>query len=169
MKAHLSYVSFLILVLTTITSEARTLTVYPTNNPPVSLTLQDLSGQKHKLENYKGEVVLVNFWGTWCPPCVEELPSLQSLESELKSLGFTVLAVNVNQTHTSVNRFLKGLQIDLTVLMDTSAKAAKAWGVDYYPTSFLIDKKGNVRFYIVGAVDWEQDEVIDPIRNLLRE
>ncbi len=53
--------------------------------------------------------------------------------------------------------------------MDTSAKAAKAWGVDYYPTSFLIDKKGNVRFYIVGAVDWEQDEVIDPIRNLLRE
>ncbi len=105
MKAHLSYVSFLILVLTTITSEARTLTVYPTNNPPVSLTLQDLSGQKHKLENYKGEVVLVNFWGTWCPPCVEELPSLQSLESELKSLGFTVLAVNVNQTHTSVNRF----------------------------------------------------------------
>lgn len=169
MKALLSYVSLLILIFTTITSEARTFAAYPSVNPPVSLSLQDLKGHKQKLKNYKGEVVLVNFWGSWCPPCVEEMPSLQRLESGLKSLGFTVLAVNVNQTRTSVNRFLKGLQIDLTVLMDTSAKAAKAWGVDYYPTSFLVDKKGDIRFYVIGAVDWEREEVVEQIRKLLRE
>ena len=169
MKAHLSYVSLLLLVFTTITSEARTLTDYPSNNPPASLSLQDLNGHTHKLKNYKGEVVLINFWGSWCPPCVEELPSLQRLENKLKYLGFTVLAVNVNQTRTSVSRFLKGLQIDLTVLMDTSVKAAKAWGVDYYPTSFMVDKKGDIRFYVVGPIDWEQEEVVAQIRKLLNE
>ena len=151
------------------TCNARSLEVYSSVNPPPPLTVRDLSGQSHTLEQYIGKVVLINFWGTWCPPCVEELPALQRLERKYKDSDFIILAVSVNQPRSSVQRFLNGMQLDLTVLMDSSAKVAESWAVDYYPTSFVIDRKGLARFYIVGAVDWEQAEVIEPLERLIKE
>lgn len=156
-------------LLSAMTSESRSLEVYPSTVTPPPFVLKDLSGQKHSLKQYKGRVVLVNFWGTWCPACIEELPSLQRLERQYTEKGLTVLAVNVNQTHTSVKRFLNGMGLDLTVLMDTSAITAKSWSVDYYPSSFVIDKQGLVRFFIIGAVDWEKAEVIESIDKLIKE
>lgn len=156
-------------LLSSLTSESRSLEIYPSTVAPPSLVLKDLSGQKHSLYQYKGKVVLVNFWGTWCPVCIEELPSIQRLERKYRDHGLTVLAVNVNQTHTSVKRFMKSQNLDLTVLMDTSAKTAKYWSVEYYPASFVIDRQGMVRLFTIGAVDWEKAEVIESIDKLIKE
>ena len=142
---------------------------FPANKPTPPLHLKYLSGRFQSLDDYRGKVILVNFWGSWCSSCIEEMPSLQRLEQKFKHSEFIVLAVNVNQTHTSVQRFLQRVALDLTVLMDTSAKTANNWKVDFYPTSFVIDQSGKLRFFVIGKLDWDQAKIFDAINSLILE
>ena len=132
-----------------------------------TLDLPDLKGQQHTLEDYRGQVVLVNFWATWCAPCLIEMPGMQRLLSAMKGRPFTILAVNVKETKTTVWRFMNLLKVNFPALLDSDGAATEAWDVKIYPTSFLIDSEGNIRYTAYGMIDWDSDETRQIIEQLL--
>ncbi len=138
-------------------------------NPP-PLALQDMQGKSQKLADYRGQVVLVNFWASWCPPCVHEMPSMQRLANKLDPEEFTILAVNMAEDKATINDFLQTrINVQFPVLLDHDGTALKQWGVFAFPTSFVIDKKGNIRYALFGSVEWDSQEILDIFATLLQE
>jgi thiol-disulfide isomerase/thioredoxin len=134
--------------------------------PP--LALNDLAGRPHALADYRGKVVLVNFWATWCEPCRDEMPSLQRLKERLAGRPFAVLAVNFGESEARVSEFVKRAAVDFTVLLDPSQEAPRPWRVRVLPASFLVGGDGRVRYSVIGEVDWTSEEAVDTIRRLLQ-
>ena len=138
-------------------------------NPP-ALRLSDLKDNIVDLKDLKGKVVLVNFWASWCPPCVHEMPSMQRLQNRLFSKGFTILGVNMAEDKKTVQQFLDTkVDVQFPILFDKDGAALKSWGVFAFPTSYLIDKKGKIRYAIFGGVDWEQASIVQKIEQLIIE
>ena len=131
------------------------------------LALKDLAGNTVSLAELKGKVVLVNFWATWCAPCIHEMPSMQALRDKLGASGFDVLAVNYQEGAPRINDFLKKRPLKLTIIRDTDGKARTAWGVKVFPTSFIVDAEGRIRYSVLGDVDWTSPKVESQIRELL--
>ena len=133
--------------------------------PP--LALKDLSGNAVNLSDLKGKVVLVNFWATWCAPCIEEMPSMQKLRDKIGISGFEVLAVNYQEGTARIYDFLKKRPLKLTIIRDSDGAAKTAWGVKVFPTSFIIGPDGRVRYSVIGDVDWTSTRIESQIRDLL--
>jgi len=136
-------------------------------SPTPGLELQELDGRGHRLTDYGGKVVLVNFWATWCVPCRDEMPSIQRLKEKLAGKPFEVLAVNLDEPEARVRKFLTQMKVDFTVLLDPEKKVAKAWGARILPVSFVIGPDGAIRYSLVGELDWAQDHVVGRIAELL--
>ena len=129
-----------------------------------------MNNKEVNLNRLKGKVVLVNFWASWCPPCVHEMPSMQHLQNRLFAKGFTILGVNMAEDVKTVRHFLKTkVAVDFPILFDIDGAALKDWGVFAFPTSYVIDKKGKIRYAIYGGVDWETQDIINKITLLLNE
>ncbi len=133
--------------------------------PP--LALKDPAGKAHDLADYRGKVVLVNFWATWCPPCREELPSMQALHEQFAGKGFEVLAVNLMESEEKITAFRESELIDLPVLMDRDGAAAKRWKVRMLPISFIIDRQGAIRYQLLGEANWTGPDVAPVIERLI--
>ncbi|MGH8701710.1 MAG: TlpA family protein disulfide reductase [Burkholderiales bacterium] len=133
------------------------------------LELRDLDGRAHRLAEYRGKVVLVNFWATWCAPCRDEMPSIQRLKEKLAGKPFVVLAVNLDEPEARVRKFLSQMKVDFTVLLDPEKKAAKAWDARILPVSFVIGPDGRIHYSLVGDLDWGDDRVVSRISELLPE
>jgi thiol-disulfide isomerase/thioredoxin len=133
--------------------------------PP--LALRDLAGREHKLADYKGRVVVLNFWATWCDPCREEMPSMQRLQDKLAGRSFTILAVDYGEGAPRIHDFLKKVPVHFTVLLDRDTTAATAWKVKVLPTTLVIDAEQKVRFVAVGDIGWDSPQVESEIRKLL--
>jgi peroxiredoxin len=131
------------------------------------LELADDDGKVHRLESYRGRVLVVNFWASWCTPCVRELPSLNRLRKEFADQPFEILGVNVAEPPNRLKRFFKRQPIDFPVLYDRESEAFYAWEVKGLPTSFVIDRDGKVRYLVKGAIEWDSEETIDIIGSLL--
>jgi thiol-disulfide isomerase/thioredoxin len=142
---------------------------YPEVGPTPLLALKDLGGNPHRLDDYRGQVVLLNFWATWCPPCLIEMPSMQRLKQALAETPFSILAVNSKESKGKVWRFQRMLDVHFAVLLDTTGQAAEDWYVAVYPTSYLIDGTGRIRYMAYGALDWDSKEVIELIKELSNE
>ena len=123
--------------------------------PP--LALQDLAGKPHRIEDYRGKVVLVNFWATWCEPCREEMPSMNRLRASLAGQPFAVLAVNLAESEARIRRFMEQVPLEFTVLMDRDSATARAWKARVLPISFLVGPDGRIRYSVVGEIDWTQE------------
>lgn len=122
------------------------------------------------LKKLKGKVVLVNFWASWCPPCVHEMPSMQRLQNRFFAKGFTILGVNMAEDQKTVRHFLKTkVNVQFPILFDSEGAALKRWGVFAFPTSYIIGKKGQIRYAIFGGVDWEKESIVNKISRLLNE
>jgi thiol-disulfide isomerase/thioredoxin len=119
------------------------------------------------LADYQGQVVLVNFWATWCEPCLEEMPSLQRLAARLAGQPFALLAVNYGESPAKVQAFLERLPAPLPVLLDRDLQAARAWRVRILPASFLVGRDGRVRASVIGELDWASPEAIRAVQGLL--
>ena len=132
-----------------------------------SLALQDLEGRRHTLAGYRGSVVLVNFWATWCEPCRREMPSIQRLKEKLSDQPFIVLAVNVDEPEARVRKFLKSAGVDLPILLDPNKKVTHEWRARMLPVTYIIGRDGRVRYRLVGDLDWSSDTVIGVISQLL--
>jgi len=112
------------------------------------------------LHDLKGKVVVLNFWATWCPPCVEEMPSLVQMQSRLHDNGVTVLAVSVDVDENAYKKFLKDHDVDLLSVRDPNQKANSVYGTFKFPETYIIDRQGVVRRKFIGAVNWTQPEIV---------
>lgn len=135
---------------------------------PAPMVLADMAGREVDLSSFKGEVVLVNFWATWCEPCREEMPSLQRLQQKLGGKGLRVLAVNVGEGAPRIRQFLERTPVALTILRDADSEAMKAWRVRMLPASFLVDRRGMLRYQIVGEADYDDAAQQAPVLELLK-
>lgn len=135
--------------------------------PTPPLALKDIDGKARKLEDYRGKVVMVQFWATYCTPCLKEMPSMLRLEKKLAGKPFAILAVNMGEDEKEVRSFLAKLKVDFTVLMDTDGNALGAWKVFVAPSSFLIDPQGKVRYTVQGGVEWDDAEYVKAIGEML--
>jgi thiol-disulfide isomerase/thioredoxin len=144
--------------------------VPPGDNPPAAdFSLPDLRDKLHTLEDYRGKVVLVNFWASWCPSCIYEMPALKHLRESLGDKGFEVLAINVGEAKYRVWKYVKLINFDAPVLLDPRKILFHDWKLSVLPTSFLIDRSGHIRYRVVAAPDWNSDATMAIIRNLLQE
>jgi thiol-disulfide isomerase/thioredoxin len=126
-----------------------------------------MDGRVHKLAEYRGKALVVNFWATWCAPCRDELPSLERLRDALHGKPFEVLAVNVNEGESRVKRFLNEVPLRLPVLLDRDGEAQRAWKVRGLPATFLLDREGVIRFWYLGELDWAQPAILRTVESLL--
>jgi thiol-disulfide isomerase/thioredoxin len=149
------------------TGSAGELQPYEEQSQAPALDLSDLAGRQHNLDSYRGQVVLVNFWASWCPPCLMEMPSMQRLATALRDRPFRLLAVNVRESRAKAWKFTKLLKVTFTTLLDSTGEAAEAWDVQIYPTSYLIDADGRIRYVAYGPVDWDSDDIIQRIEALM--
>jgi cytochrome c biogenesis protein CcmG/thiol:disulfide interchange protein DsbE len=113
------------------------------------------------LSQLKGQVVILNFWATYCAPCVEEVPSLVQMQQRMKAKGVTVLAVSIDADEDNYRRFLKEYNVNLLSVRDPDQKSNSLYGTSKIPETYVIDRNGVVRRKFIGAVDWNEPEVVD--------
>ena len=133
------------------------------------LSLLDMKDNQHNLKSYQGKVVLLNFWASWCPPCVHEIPSMVRLKNIMKGKPFEILAVNLGEEQAEIVSFLNRNKVNFPVLRDPKGRAVKDWRVFAYPSTYLIDKKGRIRSAKFGGYDWDSPLAKEKINSWLVE
>jgi len=134
--------------------------------PP--LELSDMKGARHRLADYRGKVVLVNFWATWCVPCRDEMPSIERLRASLDSRRFAVLAVNLAEPESRIQKFLDAVPLGFPVLLDRDAKIARAWQAKLLPATYIVGPDGSIRYRHLGELDWSKPEIRAQIARLMK-
>ena len=129
--------------------------------------LAELGGDARALSAFSGQLVLLNFWATWCPPCVEEMPSLQNLHDALEEDAFSVVAVNVQEDDATVEEFVHRLELEFPVLLDRNGTTTRRYAVRGLPTSYLIGPDGRVLAAKAGFHLWDQPGFADGFRRIL--
>jgi peroxiredoxin len=132
-------------------------------------TLKSLTNTNIKLSEQTGNVVLLNFWASWCGPCRKEMPLLNDLHNKYKALGFSVIGVNVEQDSSMAKSFISSYPVDFPILLDVSNKASKLYGVSAMPTTVIIDRNGMVRHLHKGYQAGDENAYKKMVRKLLRE
>ncbi|MGH1430806.1 MAG: TlpA family protein disulfide reductase [Neptuniibacter sp.] len=130
-----------------------------------SLSLVDVEEQPISLESFKGKVILLNFWATWCPPCIKEMPSMERLRNQLTGKPFEVVAINVGESPTTVSSFMLELDTELTfpILLDQDAKSFGQLGLRGLPMTLILDHEGNIIEKVLGGRDWDDKKSVDLI------
>ena len=130
--------------------------------------LDDLQGRTHRLADYRGKVVLVNFWATWCEPCRAEMPSLDRLRNSLKGKPFEVLAINLAEPLSRIEKFTAAVPVDFPLLRDRDGTVGKSWRARLLPASFLIGRDGRIRYVAYGELDWTSAPARARVNELLQ-
>jgi cytochrome c biogenesis protein CcmG, thiol:disulfide interchange protein DsbE len=123
-------------------------------------TVQD-SQNKVTLSQLRGQVVVLNFWATWCPPCVEEMPSLVEMQRRMKAKSITVVAVSVDVDENAYKQFLKDHNVNLLTVRDPNQKSSGLYGTFKFPETYVIDRNGVMRRKFIGAVDWTEPNITE--------
>jgi thiol-disulfide isomerase/thioredoxin len=139
--------------------------------PAPALKLKALDGKPYDLAQFRGKVVLINFWATWCPPCRREMPSMERLSQALKGEAFSVLAVDVGEDDDTIGTFTSQLDTTLTfpILLDTHSRTMQAWKVAGLPTTFLVDSQGRIVASAIGGREFDHPEIVKTVGGLLRK
>ena len=137
--------------------------------PAPAFSLPARGGSTIDLSQYKGQVVMINFWASWCVPCRQEMPLLDNIYKKYKPLGFTLLSVNVEPEQKDAENFLKQTPVSFPVVFDAKSKVSGLYNVQGMPTTVFIDRKGNVRLMHVSYKTGDENLYMDQIRSLLRE
>ncbi len=137
--------------------------------PAPDFTLKSNQDANLRLSEYRGQVVLLNFWASWCGPCRQEMPLLDDIHEKYSPLGFTVLGVNVDKDISLANETLEDIPVDFPVLYDPTGKVSEAYDVTAMPTTVIIDRDGNMRFLHRGYKPGYEDDYIAQVKKLIRE
>ena len=156
----------LLLTLTGGTHAAGTLTPITGNVPAPDFSLQDTDGKTHRLSDYRGKPVIINFWATWCPPCREELPSMNRAWHLLKQEGIAMLAINVGEDEDTIFVFSADYPTDFSILMDKSGEVIEQWPVKGLPTTYVIAPDGTIAYRAIGSREWDDKALLDMVRAL---
>ncbi len=128
--------------------------------------LLDLEGNTHRMSDYRGRVVVVNFWATWCPPCREEMPSMQRAYEELRKDGIEILAINIGEDEDTIFGFTANFPVEFPLLLDLDSKTIQRWPVKGLPTTFVVDPDGRLAYRAIGGRAWDAPEIVSLIRAL---
>jgi peroxiredoxin len=145
---------------------------FPVSRPAETIAapdieLSDLAGRPGRLRDYRGRVVLLNFWATWCAPCREEMPALQALAQELGPHGLTVVGVNAREPRAKVEAFIQEHGLRFPMLLDSDGRAGQAYQVFALPATFVVDRRGTLVGTILGSRDWMGPDARAYLRQLL--
>lgn len=141
-----------------------------TGEPLPNFVLADMQGTKHSLSDYRGKVVMVNFWATYCGPCIKEMPSMQRLKNKLGDKPFAILAVDMAEEKANVEAFLKkhDIKVNFPILLNPEGDVVEQWMISAVPTTFIIDPEGNIRYALFGGIEWDKPDVISTINSLMK-
>src|SRR5579863_4156173 len=134
-----------------------------------AFTLQSVAGKQVSLAQFKGDVVMINFWASWCGPCRQEMPLLDSIYKQYSKLGFTLIGVNVEPDSKAAVDWLKQTPVSYPILFDKDSKVSKLYDVGGMPSTVIIDRAGKVRMLHRGYKPGDENEYMDSIRTLVRE
>jgi thiol-disulfide isomerase/thioredoxin len=132
-----------------------------------NFVLKDLNGNEVHLEGYRGKVVFLNFWTTWCPACLVEMPSMEKLYRKFKDNDFVILAVDMQEDSETVKKFKKKFKLSFPILLDTDGIVASYYGVNAIPVTYFIDRAGYLYAAAMGARDWASEDAFQLIKHLL--
>jgi len=170
MRQFISFISLMFFLSVSFTVNAVSLKAYTGNITNPVLVLKDLNGVEHNLEQYRGSVVLVQFWATYCTPCRKEMPSMNNMQKKLEKAGvpFKILAIDMGESKQEVERFVKIVKPEFTILMDETGENTQKWNVFAAPSNFIIDPKGKIKYTLFGGVEWDSNEIIETITSLAK-
>jgi peroxiredoxin len=131
-------------------------------------TLKSMSGENLRLEEYRGKVVLINFWASWCGPCRQEMPILQKIHDRYEPLGFTVLGVNVDEKQEKARKIVERLDVDFPLLLDTDQLVSEAYDVNAMPYSVLVGRDGKINYIHRGYKPGDENQYVNRLKQLLR-
>jgi len=138
-----------------------------TNTPPApDFVLNDLDGKQHRLSDYRGQVVIINFWATWCPPCRAEMPSMQRAWEGLQREGIVILGIDVGEDEDTIFLFTANYPVEFPLLMDSDSAVINQWPVRGLPTTFVVDPKGRIVYQAIGGREWDDPELLSLVRAL---
>ncbi|MFW2373407.1 MAG: TlpA family protein disulfide reductase [Gammaproteobacteria bacterium] len=139
------------------------------NQAAPDFTLKSYSGKNLKLSEYRGQVVLLNFWASWCGPCRQEMPLLEKTHKKYKKLGFTVMGVNVEENNNKAKGIVKKNKLTFPVLFDTQSKVSKLYQVSAMPSTVIIDRSGKMRYFHKGYKPGDEKTYVKWVKKLIRE
>jgi peroxiredoxin len=134
-----------------------------------NFTLKSNSGKNLRLSEMRGEVVLINFWASWCGPCRQEMPELEAIYQKYQSLGFTILGINVDKDRAMADKVINKTTLSFPILFDSDNAVTELYKVDAMPTTVMVDRNGKVRFIHRGYKPGYEDEYVKQIKTLIRE
>lgn len=140
---------------------------YRASPQPKPIVLRAVDGTQFDISDYKGKVSVINFWASWCPPCVEEIPSLNRLRKKMQGKPFQLISVNYAQSPEVIQAFLKQVNVEFPVLLDTSGEVSARWNVIAYPSTFVIGSDGKIHYGVNAAIAWDAPEVIRKMEALM--
>ncbi len=142
--------------------------IITTGDKAPAFTLPALNGRPVSLSDFRGKVVMVHFWATWCPPCVEELPTLVPLNQSLAGKDFEMLAVSVDEGGAeAVTSFMHRNNLNVPVLLDTAHEISSHYGTYKFPETYILDREGIVRYKIIGPRDWRDPGALELLQNMI--
>ncbi len=169
MKLNLNTLKQLMLMLFISLTLVTTASAGEVNGKAPDFTLKSNSGNNLKLSDYRGQVVLLNFWASWCAPCRQEMPLLDKIQKKYSKLGFTILGVNVEEDSQAAKSMLRDLKVSFPILFDTNNIASRAYKVSAMPTTVMIDRNGNMRYVHKGYKKGDEATYKKWIKKLVRE
>jgi len=138
------------------------------NIKPFPIDLVDVFGKRYKKQSYKGKVTVVNFWATWCPPCVEEIPSLNNLRDLMSGEKFELISINYGEDKKTVQEFMKKVNVNFPVLLDPSGAQSAKWKVLVFPSTFVIGPDGTIKYGVNAAIHWDDPAIVEEFKKLLK-
>ena len=150
-------------------ADAGSASISGTNGPAPDFTLAGRDGGKVSLADLKGQVVMINFWATWCGPCRQEMPLLDAMYKKYKAMGFTLIGVNVEPDSKGAEKFLQGMPVSFPVAFDAESRVSKLYNVQGMPSTVIVDRKGNARVLHKGYRPGDENIYLDQVRKLIRE
>jgi peroxiredoxin len=144
--------------------QVASLEALPDRPPAPDFTFADTQGRHHSLSGYRGQIVVINFWATWCSPCRREMPSLQRLWEQLRERGGMMLAVNDwDDSPEDITQFFKTMAVDFPILLGRKEELMERWPIRGLPTTYIVDPEGRVAYKVEGDLEWDAPAVIEKI------
>lgn len=147
-------------------ADRQTLTPAQQPMPAPEFTLPDLDGKPHTLADYRGKVVVLNFWATWCPPCRYEMPAMQRAWEKVRDENIVFVGVDVGEDSDTVFTFLADYPVEFPLLLDQDAKVIEQYPVTGLPTTYVIDPRGRITHRAVGGREWDDEALLKELRSL---
>ncbi len=151
-----------------VTQAAQRQSLHEVKDKPLAsdFVLKDIDGKEYRLSQYRGTVVLVNFWTTWCPPCRDEMPSMERAYEKLKKSGIIILAINIGEDEDAIFKFTADYPVSFPLLMDQDSSVIKQWPVTGLPTTYVVDPKGHIVYRAIGSREWDDEALLQKLEAL---